>query len=142
MLMVPRNRFGFNLFDDMFKDPFFSDHKEVPHMMKTDIKEKDQDYIMDVDLPGYSKEEIVLDLENGYLTVSAHKNENKEEKDSDGKLVYQERYSGSCSRSFYVGDTVKEDDVKASYKDGILHLEFPKVVPQQVETKKRIAIEG
>ena len=141
MLMVPRDRFGFGLLDDMFKDPFFK-QTETPAMMKTDIKEKDNAYVMDVDLPGYAKDDINLDLENGYLTVSAQKKADKEEKDKDGKLVYQERYSGSCSRSFYVGSDVKEEDVSAAYKDGILHLEFPKAAQKQVEAKKRIAIEG
>ena len=140
MLLMPRDRFGFNLFDDMFNDPFFK-KAESPALMKTDIQKKDGKYILDMDLPGFGKENIKADLENGYLTITASRDESKEEKDEKGNLVHQERYTGQCSRSFYVGDNVKEEDIKAGYKDGILHLEFPKNETKQVEQKKYIAIE-
>ena len=112
-------------------------------MMKTDVRETDTSYEVDIDLPGFKKEEISAQLENGYLTVSASKGLDKDEKDKEGKYIRQERYAGAMSRSFYVGDEVKQEDVKAKYEDGILKLTIPKKdAKPEVETKKHISIEG
>jgi HSP20 family molecular chaperone IbpA len=131
----------FDDFDKMFYTPFFSRNENAPApAMKTDIREKDGLYLMSVDLPGYDKENIKAQLKDGYLTISAEKNDSKEETDEKG-YIRRERYQGSCSRSYFVGENVKEDDIKAAYKDGILHLSFPKEAPKQVEETKYIAIE-
>lgn len=122
MYMIPR-RNNFDLFDDIFKDPFFTN--DETKIMKTDIKEKKDKYIIDVDLPGYDKENIKIDVEDGYLTIHATINSNTEEKE-EGKFVRKERYVGSCSRSFYIGNEVKEDDIKASFKNGTLTVEVAK----------------
>ena len=122
MMMIPR-RHNFDLFEDMFRDPFFDERES--RIMRTDIKEKGDKYIIDIDLPGYEKENIKIDVEDGYLTVHATIDSNKEEKE-EGKFVRKERYVGSCSRSFYVGEDVKEDDIKATFRNGILKLEVPK----------------
>jgi len=111
--------------------------------MKTDVKETDNSYEVDIDLPGFKKDEIEAKLENGYLTISAAKGLDKEEKnEKDGKYIRKERYSGAMSRSFYVGDELKQEDIKAKYQDGILKLSVPKEEPKKVETTKHIAIEG
>ena len=117
--------------------------KHAKNMMKTDVRETDTSYEVDIDLPGFKKEEISAQLENGYLTVSASKGLDKDEKDKEGKYIRQERYAGAMSRSFYVGDEVKQEDVKAKYEDGILKLTIPKKEAKpEVETKKHISIEG
>lgn len=121
MMMIPR-RNSFDLFEEMFKDPFFSDNESK--VMRTDIKEKNDKYLIDIDLPGYDKENIKIDVEDGYLTV--HANVNTENEEKEGKFVRKERYMGSCSRSFYVGTEVKSEDIKASFKNGILQIEVPK----------------
>lgn len=142
MLLLPRrNRFGLELFDDMFKDPFFTDIDRNLSML-TDIKEDDNNYILDINLPGYAKEDIKAELRNGYLTVTASKDEKTEEKDEKGNYIRRERYTGKCRRSYYIGDNVKEEDIKASYKDGILNLTVPKKeAPALKDEKKYIAIE-
>ena len=145
--------FGENLFDDDWMNfPFDRDFwgkknalygKHAKNMMKTDVRETDTSYEVDIDLPGFKKEEISAQLENGYLTVSASKGLDKDEKDKEGKYIRQERYAGAMSRSFYVGDEVKQEDVKAKYEDGILKLTIPKKdAKPEVETKKHISIEG
>lgn len=142
MMMIPRNSFGLNLFDEMFQDPFFHMQDSTSNFMKTDIQEKDGNYLIDMDLPGFQKENIKAELKNGYLTISAEKTEAKDEKDTAGNYIHRERYQGQCRRSFYVGDAVKEEDIKAGYKDGILHLVFPKKDMAQIEPQKKyIAIE-
>ena len=114
--------------------------KNAPRMMKTDVKETDSGYELDVDLPGFKKEEIKLALENGYLTISTEKSlENKEEK--KGRVLRQERYAGTMSRSFYVGEHVTEEDIKAKYENGVLSLNIPKKEAPQVPEKKTICIE-
>lgn len=138
-MMIPR-RSGFDIFDEVFNDPFFT--KKENKLMKTDVKEKDGNYILEIDVPGYSKEDIKIELNEGYLTVTASKNETKEEKDKKGNYIHQERFVGECSRSYYAGDGVKEEDIKASFKNGTLTLEFPKEQPKQIESKKYIQIEG
>lgn len=137
MMMMPRNNFGFDLFDEMFKDPFFSRRENQNAVMKTDIREKDGDYLMDIDLPGFSKDDINAELHDGYMTVTAKKEENNDEKDDKGNYIHRERYSGSCSRRFYVGD-ISEADIKASFKDGTLHLEIPKEEPKKLEEQKKL----
>ncbi len=134
-MMMPRNNFGFDLFDEMFKDPFFSRRENQNAVMKTDIREKDGDYLMDIDLPGFSKDDISAELHDGYMTVTAKKEENNDEKDDKGNYIHRERYSGSCSRRFYVGD-ISEADIKASFKDGTLHLEIPKEEPKKLEEQR------
>ena len=142
MLLLPkRNRFGLDLFDDVFKDPFFTDVDRNLSML-TDIKEENDNYIIDINLPGYAKEDIKAELRNGYLNVSATKDEKKDEKDEKGNYIRRERFTGSCRRSYYVGPDVKEEDIKASYKDGILNLTIPKKETAAIaEEKKYIAIE-
>ena len=145
MKLVPRNNnLGFslfdNMFDDMFRDPFFTNSNNTK-LMKTDIQEKDNNYILDMDLPGYDKEDIKAQLKDGYLTISAQKNTSNDEKDEEGNYIRRERYCGKCSRSFYVGDSIKEEDIKASFNNGILELTFPKEVPQKEEEIKYITID-
>lgn len=111
-------------------------------MMKTDIRETDGSYELDVDLPGFKTDEISAKLENGYLTISASKGLDKDEKTKEGKYIRQERYAGAMSRSFYVGEDVKQEDVKAKYENGILKLSIPKTPEKKAEEKKTIAIEG
>ena len=141
MLLTTR---GFNnLFDEVFDDPFSTrryDNTSV-QVMKTDIHEKDGNYIIEMELPGYVKEEIKADLKDGYLTITAHKNETKEEKEARGKCIHKERYTGTCNRSFYVGEELTQEDIKAAFKDGVLRLQFPKEGQKQEEQPKMITIE-
>lgn len=141
--MLLANRGFNNLFDDMFNDPFFtrSYDRSSSQIMKTDIHEKDGNYLVEMELPGYNKADIKADLKDGYLTITAHKNETKEEKDSKGNCVHKERYTGTCNRSFYVGDDLTQEDIKASFADGVLKLCFPKEVEKQEEQPKLITIE-
>ena len=145
--------FGENLFDDWmddfgFRDNFFSGKnplygKHAKNIMKTDVRETDKGYELDVDLPGFKKDEVKVALKDGYLTVSAAKGLDKDEEDKKGHYIRQERYSGAMSRTFYVGEDVKQEDIKAKFENGILSLSVPKPVEQKkVETSKRIAIEG
>ena len=145
MKLVPRNNnLGFslfdNMFDDMFRDPFFTS-SNTTKLMKTDIQEKDDKYILDMDLPGYDKEDIKAQLKDGYLTISAQKNTSNDDNDEEGNYIRRERYCGKCSRSFYVGDSIKEEDIKANFNNGILELTFPKEVPQKEEEIKYITID-
>ena len=110
--------------------------------MKTDLKEHDEGYELKVDLPGFKKDQIDLQLQNGYLTITASKGLEEEGKDKKGKIVHQERYSGSMTRSFYIGENVKEEDVKAKFEDGVLTLDFPKEKPVALPEHKTIQIEG
>lgn len=110
--------------------------------MKTDVKETDAGYEVDIDLPGFKKDEISAKLDDGYLTISASKGLDKDEKNKEGKYIRKERYAGAMSRSFYVGGDVTEEDIKAKYEDGILRLSIPKKEAKAVENKKYIAIEG
>ena len=150
--MLMPSIFGENLFDDDWMDfPFERDFwgkknplygKNANRVMKTDIREHDTGYELDVDLPGFKKDEINVELENGYLTISAAKGLDKGEQDKKGKYIRRERYAGAMQRSFYVGDEVTQEDIKAKFEDGILRLSIPKKDAQTVETKKTIAIEG
>ena len=106
------------------KNPLYGKHAK--NLMKTDVRETEDAYEVDIDLPGFKKDEVTITVENGYLNISASRNSNKEEKDDKGNLIRQERYSGSFSRSFYVGENVEEKDIKASYDNGELKITFPK----------------
>mgnify|MGYP001623734101 FL=1 len=137
MMMVPRrNSNGLDIFDDVFADPFFSEKEN--RIMRTDLKEKEGKYYLEIDIPGFDKEDIKIELQDGYLTISAEKDDEKEEKHA--KYLKRERFSGMCSRSYYVGDNVKEEDIKANFKNGILTVEFPKEQEKKIEEKKYIPI--
>ena len=135
MMMLPR-RNEFNLLDDIFGDLDYTENK----IMKTDIKEHKDNYSILIDLPGYNKEDIKISVDDGYLTISATMSKNEEEKEH-GKFVRRERYFGECSRSFYVGDNVEVDDIKASFKNGTLNLSIPKKEQKQITEKKYVQIE-
>ena len=133
--------------NDMFEDDFFGGKnplygKHARNMMKTDIRETDEGYELDIDLPGFKKDEIQAELKNGYLTVSAAKGLDKDEQNKKGEYIRRERYSGSMSRSFYVGEHLNEEDIKAKYEDGILKLSVPKKDVKELTQNKYIAIEG
>ena len=143
--------FGENLFDDDWMDRFEKAFwgntnplygKHAKNMMKTDVREHENGYEVDIDLPGFKKDEIQVQLENGYLTVSASKGLDKDQQDKKGRYIRQERYAGAMQRSFYVGDAVTQEDIKAKYENGILSLSIPKKDAKAVEEKKTIAIEG
>ena len=148
--MLMPSIFGESLFDDWFDD--FD--RQMQHMdrrlygrnakreMKTDVREKEDGYEIDMDLPGFKKDQVELTLENGYLTVTANKGFDKDEKDDKGRMIRQERYAGSMQRSFYVGQNMTEEDVKARFEDGVLHLNLPKKDAKKVPEKKTICIEG
>ena len=121
MMLVPR-RHSFDLFDDFFDDGVFS--KNTRNLMKTDIREKHDKYLVDIDLPGFDKENIKISLNKGYLNVSAKVS--KDEKNDNEKYLHRERFYGECERSFYVGDDIKEEDINAEFKNGILKIEIPK----------------
>ena len=138
MMMIPKR--NFDLFDGFFNDPFFE--RDERKLMKTDIKEKKDKYIIDMDLPGYEKENIKISIEEGYLTINATMNSENEENDDEGNFLRQERYTGECSRSFYIGDNITENDIKASFKNGILKLEVPKMdAKKEIPEKKYIQID-
>ena len=150
--MLMPSIFGENLFDDSWMNFGFDDNfwgkknplygKHALNMMKTDIREKDDSYELDVDLPGFKKDEIKVQLKDGYLTLSAAKGLDKDEQDQKGNYIRRERYAGTMSRSFYVGEDVTQEDIHAKYEDGILRLSVPKKVPKKVENAGYIAIEG
>ncbi len=143
--MLMPSIFGENLFDDFFDFdyPFVSYRNEASGLMKTDIKDTDHGYEITMNMPGVKKEDVKAELKDGYLTINAVTNSNQEEKDENGRYIRRERYSGSCSRSFYVGDNVTENDIKAKFEDGTLKMLIPKKEEQPaVENKKYIAIEG
>ena len=141
--------FGENLFDDFFDDDFMSFPawsgrnplygKNAKNLMKTDVRETENTYEVDVDLPGFKKDEISVDLKDGYLTISAAKGLDKDQKDQNGKYIRQERYAGAISRSFYVGD-VQPEQVSAKYEDGILQISLPKVEKKELPKSTTIAI--
>ncbi len=135
--------------DDLFSVPRVTGFggsrfdRDFSRMMTTDVKETDNAYQLDMNLPGFAKEDIKAELKDGYLTINAESNSSNDEKDDDGNFIRRERYTGSCSRSFYVGDGVTQDDIHAAFKDGVLSLTVPKkeAIPEKEETKY-IAIEG
>ncbi|MEE5990999.1 MAG: Hsp20/alpha crystallin family protein [Lachnospiraceae bacterium] len=137
--------FGERLLDDWMDFPDIDRKlygKHAANVMKTDVREHDGGYEVDIDLPGFKKEEISLSLENGYLSVNAAKGLDKDEKDKKGKLIRQERYAGSMTRSFYVGEAITEQEIKAKFENGVLQLSIPKKEAPKVPEKKLIAIEG
>ena len=148
--MLMPSIFGESLFDDWFDD--FD--RQMQHMdrrlygrnakreMKTDVREKEDGYEIDMDLPGFKKDQVELSLENGYLTVTANKGFDRDQKDDQGRMIRQERYAGSMQRSFYVGQNMTEEDVKAHFEDGVLHLNLPKKDARKIPEKKTICIEG
>lgn len=139
MMMIPRRKNEFDLIGDLFRDPFFTEHES--NVMKTDIKEKSDKYLIDIELPGYEKDAIKIDIDDGYLTVHAEMKSDKEEKE-EGKFVRKERYIGSCSRSFYVGTEIQSEDIRASFKNGMLQIEIPKKdEKKELPEKKYIQIE-
>lgn len=150
-MMLPRI-FGENLFDDwMMNFPFEKDffHEKNPlygkhanHLMKTDVKELENNYEIDIDLPGFKKEHITAQLENGYLTISATKGLDKAEQDQEGNYIRKERYSGSMTRSFYIGEDIRQEEIHARFEDGILRLTVPKKTVKSVAQTNHIAIEG
>ena len=149
--MLRPSIFNDNLFDDFFEFPFFDDRAErklyghnAKNIMKTDIKEHKDGYELEIDLPGLHKDEIQAELKDGYLTISAAKQLNQDEKEKEsGKYIRRERYSGSCQRSFYVGDEITQEDIKAEFKHGILKLFVPKKEAKpEVEQRKFVSIEG
>ena len=146
--------FNNNLFDDFFGFPFYYDNRaedkaekklyghHAGNLMKTDIKELDNGYELEIDLPGFKKDEITMKLENGTLTVSAAKGLDKDEENKEKKYVRRERYAGACQRSYYVGEDITEEDIKASFEHGILTLFVPKKEAKPaVEEKKYISIQ-
>ncbi len=137
--MLMPSTFRNNLFDDFFGSPFFT--KSTDNMMKTDIKETDGGYELTVDLPGLKKEDVKAELNDGYLTISAESSTSNDEKDDNGKYICRERYSGSYSRSFYVGDNITEADISAKFENGTLKLDIPKKDALPEKEKKFIAIE-
>ena len=141
--------FGENLFDDFFEEsfdkPFFDEKnplygKHAKNLMKTDVRELEDAYELDIDLPGFKKDEITVDLNNGYLTIGASKGLNKDAQDQNGRYIRRERYAGTCSRSFYVGD-VQPSDIGARYEDGILRLSVPKADKKRLPERSTIASE-
>ena len=138
------------MFDDFFSDPFEMMMpqsrnplygKHAKNLMKTDVRETENSFEVDMDLPGFKKDEVNLELKDGYLTVSADKALDKDKKDNEGRYIRQERWSGSCSRSFYVGDAVKPEDVHATFENGILQIALPKQEQKQLPSSTSILIE-
>ena len=149
-MLMPR-LFGENLFDDWFDFPMMRDMdrtekklygRHADRLMKTDIREHDDHFELDMDLPGFTKDEITLELSNGYLTVQAAKSLDQDTNGEKGSLIRQERYAGAMQRSFYVGENIAEEDIGASFKDGVLSLKIRKKDAPRVPEKKTIMIEG
>lgn len=136
------NDFFSDSFDHMFRDAFRSPFERGNSLacMSTDIQDLGDRYQMEVELPGYDKKDLKADLKDGYLTISAERNESREEKDDKGRFVRRERYMGSCQRSFYVGKNVTQEEIHASFENGVLELVFPKKEAPAVEEKKYITI--
>ena len=148
--MLMPSVFGENLFDDFMDFPFDSFWnrknplygKHAKNMMKTDVRETDDSYELDIDLPGFKKDEITAKLEDGYLTVSASKGLDKDKQDKKGNYIRRERYAGAMSRSFYIGDSITQDEIKAKFENGILQLSIPQKDAKTDERQKHISVEG
>ena len=152
--MLMPSIFGNDMFGDFFTDPWFDDKEfkdmqkklyghRAKNVMSTDVKEVENGYELEMDLPGFKKDEIKASVENGYLTISAARGLDEDEKDKkSGKYIRRERYAGACERSFYVGEGISQDDIKASFQHGILKLFIPKEPEKSVEEKKYVAIDG
>ena len=138
--MLMPSIFGETLFNDLFD---YATPLQTAEMMKTDIRETEDAFALDIDLPGYKKENISAELKDGYLTIKATKEADKEEKDKSGKFIHRERYYGNCSRSFYVGKQIEQEDIKARFSDGTLEVMVPKKEKKaEIPEKKMIFIEG
>ena len=133
-------RRSYDLFDGMFDDLFNAPFISTNTAMRTDIHENENGYTLDIELPGYKKEDVMIDLEDGYLNISAKHETSDEERDAKGNVVRNERYFCSCSRSFYVGNKITEEDIRAKFDNGILEISIPKET-KKIETKKTISIE-
>ena len=137
--------FGDNLFDNFMDDMFPASgrksFKTMPSIMRTDIKETEDQYVLSVELPGFNKEDVKLSLKDGYLNISATAQDEEEEEEKDGKFLRRERYTGAMTRSFYVGEDITEEDVKAKFGNGVLTLALPKEAPKKIEEPKYICIE-
>lgn len=152
--MWMQDLFGERLFDEWMDFPFGSWNRDLRGgdrmlcgsgarlEMKTDVREHADSFTIDMDLPGFKKDQIALDLQNGCLTVSASRNSDRDERDSEGKMIRRERFAGEMRRTFYVGDAMTGEDVKAKFEDGVLHLELPKKEERSLPEKKPILIEG
>jgi len=148
--MLMPSIFSDNLFDDWFDSFREMDWdvsrklygKHAPHEMKTDVRDHEDHYEVDIDLPGFKKEDISLTLEKGVLNVSVHRDLKQEKKSEEGRVLRQERYSGSMQRSFYVGEGLTQEDVSARFEDGVLHVQLPKKDAPALPEKKTILIEG
>ena len=144
--MLMPSFFGEDLFDDWMRLPVERENHRgyrAAELMKTDIKDVDGNYELSIDLPGFHKEDVKIQLKDGYLNIQASRTENKDDKDNNGKYVHRERYTGQCSRSFYVGKELEHEDIHAKYDNGVLTVTFPKEAKKKVpEEKKFISIEG
>jgi HSP20 family molecular chaperone IbpA len=154
--MLTPSIFEENFIDDLFGFPYMKEFddmernmerklygRKASRMMKTDIREKDDNYEVSIDLPGFKKEEITVELDNGYITISAAKGLDRDENNKKGKLIRQERYAGSMTRSFYIGENVEKEDIEATYRHGVLTLTVPKkATEKKIPEKNLIAIEG
>lgn len=135
--MLPRlSKYG--IFDDIFNEPFYKNVENK--LMKTDIREKDGNYILEIDIPGGTKEDVKLELENGYLTVIAEISK-QTKNDDKTNYIHQERFYGKSSRTFYIGESITDSEIKASFKNGILTISFPNESEKEQTTKKYINIE-
>ncbi len=138
--MLLRKQNDYDLFDDFFGDMFqsaFVGRNNEPQLMRTDIQEKDGQFLLDIELPGYEKKDVQAELKDGYLTISAKKEQTIEEKDKKTQYVRKERYTGSMKRSFYVGEDVTEENIQAGFKDGILKVMIQKPQPKPVEDNRK-----
>lgn len=145
-MLFPERRFGLvnnsDLFDYLFSDPVFNTNTvNTTNRMCTDIKENENGYELSMEVPGFNKEDLKLELKEGYLTISAQHNTENDKKDNDGRIIRQERYYGSCKRSFYVGEQIGKQDIKAKYDKGILNIFVPKKDIKKIETKQTIEIQ-
>lgn len=147
--MLMPSIFGENLFDDFFNEvtrpsrSLMTYSTPMNSVMRTDIKELDNGFELDIDLPGYKKEDVQAELKDGYLTINASTKKENDEKDKNGKYIRRERYAGTCSRSFFVGEEITQEDIKAKFEDGTLKISVPKKEAKPaVEESKYIAIEG
>ena len=148
--MLMPSIFNTNLFDDFFDFPFYDDTKaekklyghHAANLMKTDVQETDNSYLLEMDLPGFTKDEVKVSLKDGYLTISAEKGLDEDKEDKSAKYIRKERYAGACERSFYVGEDVEQNDIKGEFKHGILKLTIPKVQPhKEIDTTKYIELD-
>ncbi len=141
-MMIPRKN-SFDVLDNLFDDMLFDNNRKgrhYPEIMKTDLKEDENEYTLEIDVPGYKKEDIKIELNNGYITVSAKTEKTTDESDKKSNYIHKERYLGECSRSYYVGDNITEEDIKASFKNGTLCITVPKKEVKKLEDKKYIDI--